>query len=88
MKKILILQMRPEDETCDSEFEAIVNVGEIPKEQVDRIRVEQPDIRRLTSTTMLGSSPEVVLLISLVQIIKRLQCKNKWSLFLIICLIR
>lgn len=44
MKKMLILQMRPEDETCDSEFEAIVNVGEIPRAQVDRIRVEQPNI--------------------------------------------
>lgn len=41
MKNILILQMRPEDETCNSEFEAIVKVGSIDRERVDRIRVEQ-----------------------------------------------
>jgi GMP synthase (glutamine-hydrolysing) len=41
MKKILILQMRPENETSDSEFEAIVKVGNIEREQVHRIRVEQ-----------------------------------------------
>ena len=41
MKNILILQMRPENETCDSEFEAILRVGKIDREQVHRIRVEQ-----------------------------------------------
>ncbi len=41
MKKILILQMRPENETCESEFQAILNVGEMNREQVDRIRVER-----------------------------------------------
>ncbi len=41
MKKILILQMRPENETADSEFEAILKVGEIDKEEVHRIRLEQ-----------------------------------------------
>ena len=41
MKKILILQMRPENETADSEFEAILSVGKIDREQVHRIRVEQ-----------------------------------------------
>lgn len=41
MKKILILQMRPEDETADSEFEAILRVGEIDRKYVHRIRVEQ-----------------------------------------------
>jgi hypothetical protein len=38
MKKILILQMRPEDETCESELEAILNVGRIDREQVHRLR--------------------------------------------------
>ena len=33
--------MRPENETADSEFEAILRVGEIDKEEVHRIRVEQ-----------------------------------------------
>ena len=41
MKKILILQMRPENETADSEFEAILRVGKIDREQVHRVRVEQ-----------------------------------------------
>jgi len=41
MKNILILQMRPENETCDSEYEAILKVGKIDRKQVDRIRVEQ-----------------------------------------------
>ena len=41
MKKILILQMRPEDETCESELEAILNVGRIQREQVHRLRVER-----------------------------------------------
>jgi GMP synthase (glutamine-hydrolysing) len=33
--------MRPENETCESEFQAILNAGEIKREQVDRIRVER-----------------------------------------------
>ena len=39
-KKYLILQMRPEDETADSEFDAILRVAEINKSEVHRIRVE------------------------------------------------
>lgn len=35
--------MRPENETSDSEFEAILRVGEINRELVHRIRVEQLD---------------------------------------------
>ena len=41
MKKILILQMRPENETADSEFEAFLRIGKIEREHVHRIRVEQ-----------------------------------------------
>jgi GMP synthase (glutamine-hydrolysing) len=41
MKKVLILQMRPENETADSEFKAILRVGKIDINQVHRIRVEQ-----------------------------------------------
>ena len=47
MKKLLILQMRPEDEPTESEFETILRLGEIDKDQVHRIRVEQgkePDV--------------------------------------------
>jgi len=41
MKKFLILQMRPENETADSEFEAILRVAEIDRAHVHRIRVER-----------------------------------------------
>ena len=41
MKKILILQMRPENETADSEFEAILRVGKLERDQAHRIRLEQ-----------------------------------------------
>ncbi|MBT8235298.1 MAG: glutamine amidotransferase [Bacteroidia bacterium] len=47
MKKLLILQMRPEDEPTESEFETILRIGEIDKNRVHRIRVEQgkePDV--------------------------------------------
>ena len=38
---MLILQMRPEDATADSEFEAILRVGGLSKKEVHRIRLEQ-----------------------------------------------
>ncbi len=41
MKKMLILQMRPEDETADSEFEAILRVGGLSNDEVHRIRLER-----------------------------------------------
>ena len=41
MKKILILQMRPEDETCESEFESILKVGQIDPKEAEQVRVEQ-----------------------------------------------
>lgn len=41
MKKILILQMRPEDATADSEFEAILKVGGLERDEVRRFRLEQ-----------------------------------------------
>lgn len=46
MKKILILQMRPENEAAKSEFEAILRVGGLNRDEVHRIRLEQgiPDI--------------------------------------------
>ncbi len=47
MKKILILQMRPEDETANGEFEAILRVGEIDINHVHRIRLEQPNIPKI-----------------------------------------
>lgn len=41
MKKILLLQMRPEDETANGEFEAILRVGGLVPDEVDRKRLEQ-----------------------------------------------
>lgn len=41
MKKLLVLQMRPEDEPTESEFRTIMRLGEINKSHVHRIRVEQ-----------------------------------------------
>jgi len=41
MKRILILQMRPEDETADSEFESILRTGGIKREHAHRVRVER-----------------------------------------------
>lgn len=47
MKKILILQMRPEDETANSEFAAILSKGNIDPSNVDRIRVEQLKVKNV-----------------------------------------
>lgn len=41
MKKLLVLQMRPEDATADSEFEAILRVGGLGRSEVRRFRLEQ-----------------------------------------------
>jgi len=41
MRKMLILQMRPEDEVADNEFKAILRVGELNQDEVHRIRLEQ-----------------------------------------------
>ncbi len=60
MKKILILQMRPEDETANSEFQAILRVGGLRKENVHRVRLEQhiPEIDLKQFTAIIaGGSP-------------------------------
>ncbi len=47
LKPFLIIQLRPEDETADSELEAIKRYGELTDDDVVRARVEQtglPDI--------------------------------------------
>jgi GMP synthase (glutamine-hydrolysing) len=43
-KPLLILQLRPEDETSDSEFQAILKYGGLDKKQVQRIRIEKTGI--------------------------------------------
>ena len=61
MKKILVLQMRPEDEATNSELKAILRVGKIDREQVHRIRLEQPEIPDINidnySAIIAGGSP-------------------------------
>lgn len=46
-KPFLILQLRPEDEASQNEFEAFLRFGQLKEEEVERIRMEQvglPDI--------------------------------------------
>lgn len=61
-KPVLILQLRPEDETSDSEFAAIVKYGELDIEDTRRIRIEKTGIPAdLTlenySAVIVGGSP-------------------------------
>jgi GMP synthase (glutamine-hydrolysing) len=61
MKKILILQMRPEDETADGEFKAILEKTQLTEDQVERIRVEQLKVKDIDpqnySAIIAGGSP-------------------------------
>jgi len=61
VKKFLILQLRPETEASDSEFEAILRVGGLSHEEVDRVRVEQGNIQDINidnySAIIAGGSP-------------------------------
>jgi len=61
VKKFLILQMRPETEACDSEFEAILRYGGLSYVEVHRIKVEQDDIKDIDinnySAIIAGGSP-------------------------------
>ncbi len=43
-KPFLILQLRPEDETSDSEYQAFLKYGELAEEDTHRIRIEQTGI--------------------------------------------
>lgn len=57
---ILILQMRPEDEAANSEFEAILRVGNLKPDSVKRYRLEQgmPNISlKDYSAIIAGGSP-------------------------------
>lgn len=60
-KPILILQLRPEDETSDSEFAAILKYGGLAESDVQRIRVEKRGIPELRledySAVIVGGSP-------------------------------
>ena len=60
MKKFMILQMRPEDATADSEFKAILRVGQLDPDKVHRVRLEKgiPNVDlKEYSAIIAGGSP-------------------------------
>ena len=61
MKKILILQLRPEDETADNEYEAFLEKGGLKPTGTERTRIEQAGIPELDlnnySAIIVGGSP-------------------------------
>ena len=60
-KPFLILQLRPEDDTSNSEFEAILKYGGLDSKDVCRIRIENSGIPELSledySAVIVGGSP-------------------------------
>lgn len=60
-KPILIIQLRPEDETSNNEFEAIMRYGKLTMEQVSRVRAEQKGLLDIKledySAIIVGGSP-------------------------------
>jgi len=60
-KPFLILQLRPEDDTSDSEFEAILKYGELDVANTRRLRIEKSGIPELSlddyAAVIVGGSP-------------------------------
>ena len=60
-KPFLILQLRPENDTSDSEFAALLKYGELDENEVRRIRIEKTGIPELSlddySAVIVGGSP-------------------------------
>lgn len=60
-KPFLILQLRPEDDTSDSEFQAILKYGGLEENNVQRLRIENTGIPELKlddySAIIVGGSP-------------------------------
>lgn len=60
-KPVLILQLRPEDDTSNSEFEAILKYGQLAAENTHRIRIEKNGIPALAlddyAAVIVGGSP-------------------------------
>ena len=60
-KPFLILQLRPEDDTSDSEFEAILKYGGLEARDTHRIRIEKTGIPQLSvddyAGVIVGGSP-------------------------------
>ncbi len=61
MKPLLILQLRPEDDTSDNEYAAILKYGELDDADCKRIRIERSGIPELElddySAIIVGGSP-------------------------------
>ncbi len=61
MKPVLVLQLRPEDDTSNSEFEAILKYGGLDAANTRRIRIEKSGIPELDlndySAIIVGGSP-------------------------------
>lgn len=61
MKPVLILQLRPEDETSDNEYQAFLKYGELETRDTRRIRIEKAGIPELDihdySAILVGGSP-------------------------------
>jgi GMP synthase (glutamine-hydrolysing) len=60
-KPVLILQLRPEDDTSDSEYQAILKYGGLEERQTRRMRIEKTGIPRLAiddyAAIIVGGSP-------------------------------
>jgi GMP synthase (glutamine-hydrolysing) len=61
MKKFLIIQLRPEDETSDNEFESFLKYGGLSPEEVERLRIEKTGLPEIDldyySAIIVGGSP-------------------------------
>lgn len=61
MKPFLIIQLRPEDETSDNEYEAFLTFGGLKPEETRRLRIENTGIPELNlleySAIIVGGSP-------------------------------
>jgi GMP synthase (glutamine-hydrolysing) len=61
MKPFLILQLRPEDETADNEYESLLGYGALQPGQVERVRVEQAGVPQVApgdyAGIIVGGSP-------------------------------
>ncbi len=60
-KPFLILQLRPEDDTSDNEYEAFLKYGELDAHQTHRIRIERAGITDVSlddyAAVIVGGSP-------------------------------
>lgn len=60
-KPVLVLQLRPEDDTSDGEFEAFLKYGQLDEADTHRIRIEKTGIPELSledyTAVIVGGSP-------------------------------